>query len=114
VAQIHRVVASVFPYFPVLASKLTTLRTDTPLVTTWHEVWDKYLGHLALFGKFTEYATAHTPQYPIAVSGVTAERLAESGPHETRSQSSRTESTSTESRTHPILRRATISTLPID
>jgi hypothetical protein len=67
------VVASVFPYFPVLASKLTSLGTDTPLVTTWHEVWvdywDEYLGHLAPFGKLTEYATAHTPQYPIAVSG---------------------------------------------
>jgi glycosyltransferase involved in cell wall biosynthesis len=78
------IVASVFPYFPVLASKLTSLGTDTPLVTTWHEVWgdywDEYLGHLAPFGKLTEYATAYTPQYPIAVSGVTADRLADLGP----------------------------------
>ena len=78
------IVASVFPYFPVLVSKLTTLRTSTPLVTTWHEVWgdywEEYLGSLAPFGKLTEQFTARTPQYPIAVSGVTADRLAESGP----------------------------------
>jgi len=34
----------------------------------------------APFGKLTEYATAYTPQYPIAVSGVTADRLADLGP----------------------------------
>ncbi|MCU4974886.1 glycosyltransferase family 4 protein [Halobacteria archaeon AArc-m2/3/4] len=78
------VVASVFPYFPVLASKLGTLGTDTPLVTTWHEVWldywDGYLGRLAPFGKVTERLTAYTPHDPIAVSGVTADRLAQIGP----------------------------------
>jgi glycosyltransferase involved in cell wall biosynthesis len=78
------VVASVFPYFPVLASKLTTLGTDTPLITTWHEVWldywDDYLGRLAPFGKAVECVTASTPHYPISVSGVTADRLTEIGP----------------------------------
>jgi glycosyltransferase involved in cell wall biosynthesis len=78
------VVASVFPYFPVLAAKLATAGTDTPLVTTWHEVWgdywDDYLGHLAPFGKLTEHLTARTPQHPIAVSGITADRLAAIGP----------------------------------
>ncbi|WP_277552319.1 glycosyltransferase family 4 protein [Halobaculum limi] len=78
------VVASVFPYFPVLSSKLATLGTDTPIVTTWHEVWgdywDGYLGRLAPFGKAVEHLTARTPQHPIAVSGITADRLAEVGP----------------------------------
>ncbi|WP_144905934.1 glycosyltransferase family 4 protein [Halobellus captivus] len=78
------VVASVFPYFPVLATKLASLRTDTPLVTTWHEVWgnywEEYLGRLAPFGKVTEQLTARTPQHPIAISGITADRLAEIGP----------------------------------
>ena len=78
------VVASVFPYFPVLSVKLASLRTDTPLVTTWHEVWrdywDEYLGPLAPFGKFTEHVTARTPQHPIAVSEYTADRLAPIGP----------------------------------
>ncbi|WP_222912786.1 glycosyltransferase family 4 protein [Natrinema sp. SYSU A 869] len=78
------IVASLFPYFPVLASKLTTLGTDTPLITTWHEVWldywDDYLGRLAPFGKGIERLTAKTPHYPIAVSSVTADRLTEIGP----------------------------------
>ncbi|AGB33686.1 glycosyltransferase [Natrinema pellirubrum DSM 15624] len=78
------VVASVFPYFPVLATKLASLRTDTPLVTTWHEVWgdywEEYLGHLAPFGKLTEHVTARTPQHPIAISSITADRLAAIGP----------------------------------
>ena len=74
------VVTSVFPYFPVLATKLASLRTDTPLVTTWHEVWrdywEEYLGHLAPFGKLTEHVTARTSQHPIAISSITADRLA--------------------------------------
>lgn len=78
------IVVSVFPYFPVLAAQLTTLPNDLPLVTTWHEVWDQYwndyLGYLAPFGKAVEWLTAQVPQHPIAVSGVTADRLAEIGP----------------------------------
>ncbi|QZP38252.1 glycosyltransferase family 4 protein [Halobaculum magnesiiphilum] len=82
------VVASVFPHFPVLAAKLATVGTDTPLVTTWHEVWgdywNDYLGHLAPFGKLTEQITARIPQHPIAVSGITADRLARIGQDRTR------------------------------
>jgi glycosyltransferase involved in cell wall biosynthesis len=78
------VVASVFPYFPVLTAELALLGRDAPLVTTWHEVWgdywDDYLGHLAPFGKLVEHVTARVPQKPIAVSGVTADRLASLGP----------------------------------
>ena len=78
------VVASVFPYFPVLSSSLCTLFEDTPLVTVWHEVWgdywDEYLGRLALGGKVVERLTATVPQWPVAVSSVTADDLAEIGP----------------------------------
>ncbi|WP_411964473.1 glycosyltransferase family 4 protein [Haloferax sp. YSMS24] len=78
------VVASVFPYFPVLASKLASLGTDVPIVTTWHEVWrdywDDYLGTLEPFGKAIEHLTVRVPQHPIAVSGITADRLAAIGP----------------------------------
>jgi glycosyltransferase involved in cell wall biosynthesis len=78
------VVASVFPYFPVLATKLAGLNTNTPLVTTWHEVWgdywEEYLGALGAFGKLTEHVTARTPQHPTAISGITADRLAAIGP----------------------------------
>ncbi|MEF8813592.1 MAG: glycosyltransferase family 4 protein [Halovenus sp.] len=82
------VVASLFPYFPVPVSKLASLGSETPLITTWHEVWldywDDYLGHLAPFGKAIERATAKTPHYPIAVSSVTANRLAQIGPSRNR------------------------------
>lgn len=81
----HDVVdAFVFPYFPVLSAELAGLGTDTPLVTTWHGVWgsywDEYLGSLAPFGKAVEHVTAHVPQHPVAVSGITADRLAGIGP----------------------------------
>ncbi len=78
------VIASVFPYFPVLTSKLSTLFRHTPLITTWHEVWDsywnEYLGRLAPFGSAIERLTANIQQRPVAVSGVTADRLARIGP----------------------------------
>jgi len=78
------VVASVFPYFPVLASELATLGTDIPLATTWHEVWrdywESYLGGAAPFGKAIEHVTARLSQQPIAVSSTTTDRLAEIGP----------------------------------
>lgn len=78
------IVVSVFPYFPVLATKLATLGRDIPLLTTWHEVWlaywKEYLGVLAPFGKVVERVTASTHQFPIAVSQVTADRLATIGP----------------------------------
>lgn len=84
------VVVSVFPYFPVLSAALSTLGAETPIVTTWHEVWQQYwedyLGYLAPFGKLVERLTAHTPQYPIAVSEVTANRLATIGPQQSRIQ----------------------------
>ncbi|WP_135303756.1 glycosyltransferase family 4 protein [Haloarcula amylovorans] len=78
------VVASVFPYFPVLAAAAATWRRDTPLVTTWHECWREYwweyLGYLGGAGIAVERAAAAVPQHPVAVSGVTADRLAGIGP----------------------------------
>ena len=78
------VVASVFPYFHVVLSKLSTLFRRTPLVVTWHEVWgeywDEYLGTLGPCGKFVERVVAGVPQIPVAVSNVTASRLARIGP----------------------------------
>ena len=77
------VVVSVFPYFPVLTSRLCTSLSDTPLVTTWHEVWgeywDEYLDKLGIGGKIVERLTATLPQHATAVSGVTADRLAQLG-----------------------------------
>lgn len=81
----HDVVdASVFPYFPVLSAVASGLGTSTPLCATWHEVWgdywSEYLGVLAPFGKATEQLVAASPHKPIAVSEVTASRLANIGP----------------------------------
>ena len=77
------VVASVFPYFPVLTAKISTIGKGTPLISTWHEVWGEYwndyLGHLAPLGNAVEHATARVPQHPIAVSKITANRLAHRG-----------------------------------
>ena len=78
------IVASVFPYFPVFAAKMSAIPLHTPLVTTWHEVWgpywDEYLGIKAPFGKLVERLAAKVPQYPIAVSERTADALAAIGP----------------------------------
>jgi glycosyltransferase involved in cell wall biosynthesis len=78
------VVASVFPYFPVFSSWLATSLPDTPLVTVWHECWldhwAEYLGWLAPGGRVTERLTAAVPQQPVAVSSLTADRLASLGP----------------------------------
>ena len=78
------VVASVFPYFPVVSSKAATLFDDVPLVTTWHEVWgdywETYLGRLAPFGKAVERFVASMDQHPVAVSNRTADQLAAIGP----------------------------------
>ena len=75
---------SAFPYFPILSAELAGIGTNRPLVTTWHEVWrsywDEYLGTLAPFGKAVEHVTARVPQHPVAVSSVTADRLAGIGP----------------------------------
>lgn len=68
-----------FPYFPCFPAKLRTLTSRSNFVITWHEVWGdywyEYLGHLAPFGKLTERVTARTPQHPIAISSITADRL---------------------------------------
>lgn len=61
------------------SSRLASLGLDTPLIATWHEVWrsywDDYLGTLAPFGKLIEHVTGRVPQHPIAVAGITADRL---------------------------------------
>lgn len=78
------VIASQFPYFPAIAAKSVTHRSETPLVITWHEVWGdywwEYLGPLAVGGKVVEGVTARLPHVPVAVSNVTANQLAEIGP----------------------------------
>jgi glycosyltransferase involved in cell wall biosynthesis len=82
------VVASQFPYFPVLAARVGSGLKGTPLATTWHEVWDDYwndyLGYLSIGGKTVERLTARIPQKPIAVSETTARQLTNLGVAENR------------------------------
>jgi glycosyltransferase involved in cell wall biosynthesis len=77
-------VCSVFPYFPVLTAAGVSQERGVPLVTTWHECWReywwKYLGRLGAGGIATERLVAKLPQYPVAVSSMTADRLSEIGP----------------------------------
>lgn len=76
--------ASVFPFFPVLSVRAAASLADVPVVTTWHECWRgywrEYLGRAGYGGMAIERVVARLPQYPVAVSNVTADRLAEIGP----------------------------------
>ena len=62
-----------FPYFPCFSAKICSSVKRTPLILTWHEVWDEYwyeyLGKSrGVFGKRIERATAHLTDKAIAVS----------------------------------------------
>jgi glycosyltransferase involved in cell wall biosynthesis len=67
------------PYFPCFSAKLASLITKSPLVITWHEVWDsywfEYLGKRGLFGKLVEKLTAGLACEAIAVSAMTEGQL---------------------------------------
>ena len=61
-----------FPYFPCFSAKICSSLKRTPLVITWHEVWNDYwydyLGKKGIFGKVVERMTAHLTDKMIAVS----------------------------------------------
>lgn len=68
-----------FPYFSALSAILSSRITRSPLVITWHEVWEDYwydyIGPLGFIGKTLErlVARSHTPA--IAVSELTKDGL---------------------------------------
>ncbi len=51
------------PYFPSFSARLASLKKNSHLIITWHEVWDnywfEYLGKKGIFGKAVEKLTAH-------------------------------------------------------
>jgi len=61
-----------FPYFPCFSAKICSSLKRTPLVITWHEVWNDYwydyLGKKGMFGKVVERMTTHLTDKMIAVS----------------------------------------------
>lgn len=70
---------SAFPYFPVFTSKLAASLHRTPLVVTWHEVWEdywyEYLGRAGIAGRIVEALAIQASSQRIAVSQHTAARL---------------------------------------
>jgi len=78
------VVASVFPYFPVLSTKLAALEQtphlSRPGTRCGASIGRNTSARLPSSEKVSEHMTARTPQHPIAISGITADRLAEIGP----------------------------------
>lgn len=70
---------SVFPYFSCFTVKKVSYLKNTPVVYTWHEVWDdywyEYLGRAGFFGKVIERAVARISENCIAVSEFTKTRL---------------------------------------
>ena len=61
-----------FPYFPVFASKASSMLHDTTLCVTWHEIWGDYwydyLGRKGGVGKAVEYLCGRLADEQIAVS----------------------------------------------
>lgn len=70
---------SVFPYFPCFTVKLVSAIRRTPVLYTWHEVWDdywyEYMGKAGFFGKVVEKAISRISDSSIAVSELTGKRL---------------------------------------
>lgn len=75
------IVTPVAPYFHVFTARLASQLRRTPLVVTWHEVWDdywyRYMGRSGVAGKAVEWATARLPQHAVVPSRTTARKLQE-------------------------------------
>jgi glycosyltransferase involved in cell wall biosynthesis len=72
-----------FPYLSCLSSKTVSLKTKTPLVITWHEVWGdywySYMGKKGFFGKQVENACSRIVNRNITVSERTKNKLIKLG-----------------------------------
>jgi len=71
---------SVFPYFSCFTAKAISLLKKTPVILTWHEVWDgywyEYLGQKkGFFGRTIERIVSKLSPNNLAVSNWTAKRL---------------------------------------
>jgi glycosyltransferase involved in cell wall biosynthesis len=68
-----------FPYLSCFSVKLISKLKKSPLIITWHEVWDdywyEYLGLKGFGGKITERLVARLTQNVIAVSESTKNKL---------------------------------------
>lgn len=70
---------SVFPYFSCFTAKAVSVIRRTPLVLTWHEVWDdywyEYMGRIGFFGLTVERIVSRLGAHNITVSQFTKEKL---------------------------------------
>ena len=70
---------SAFPYFPCFTAKFVSGFRKTPVVITWHEVWDnywyEYMGWCGSLGKIVERFISKLTDNTIAVSGMTKKNL---------------------------------------
>ena len=68
-----------FPYLPAFSAKICSSLKRTPLVITWHEVWDdywyEYLGKRGICGKWVERMTTLLTDEMVAVSERTKKDL---------------------------------------
>jgi len=76
---------SVFPYFSCFSVKFVSVFRSTPVVFTWHEVWDdhwyEYMGRLGFFGKLVERMVLVLSSNIVAVSEMTKKDLQSLGQH---------------------------------
>jgi L-malate glycosyltransferase len=74
-----------FPYLSCFSAKLISKLKKTPLVITWHEVWEdywyEYLGWKGFGGKITEQLVAWLTPHCVAVSVTTKNNLKSLGYH---------------------------------
>ena len=72
-----------FPYFPCFSAWCCALVRRSPLVITWHEVWDdywyEYLGRKGALGRAIERLTVRLPNRAIVISRHTGSALAKLG-----------------------------------
>jgi len=70
---------SVFPYFSCFTTKAVSVIKRTPLVFTWHEVWDdywyEYMGRIGVFGLMVERIVSKLSKDNIAVSKWTKAKM---------------------------------------
>lgn len=70
---------SVFPYFSCFTAKSVSVAKRTPLVFTWHEVWDdywyEYMGRIGIFGWVVERIVSKLSKDNIAVSRWTKAKM---------------------------------------
>lgn len=72
-------VTPVAPYFHVLTGRFTSVLRGTPLVVTWHEVWNDYwydyMGKTGVIGKTVENIVSSIPHHAVAPSEMTADKF---------------------------------------